>query len=328
MIDRGTIVVTGGAGFIGSNLVLALNERGEEKILIVDHLGSSIKWKNLLGLKFLDYLDRDDFLKLLEEDRLGKIRAIFHLGACSNTTVTDLQYLYRNNYLYSIKLCEYAMKRDILFIYASSAATYGDGALGFRDDEELLDRLRPLNPYGFSKHLFDLWLLRRGLLGKVVGLKYFNVYGDREFHKGEMRSVVLKAYEQIKSEGKVRLFKSYDPRYEDGGQLRDFIYVKDAVDITLFFFENPQIKGLFNVGTGKARTFNDLVKAVFASLGLPPVIEYIEMPERLRKQYQYYTEADISKLKRVGYNRPIRSLEEGVREYVQFLEENYSFFVN
>lgn len=328
MSDRGYIVVTGGAGFIGANLVQALNERGEDKILIVDHLSSGIKWKNLLGLKFWDYIERDDFLQALEEERFGKIKAIFHLGACSDTTVKDLQYLYRNNFVYSVKLCEYAIERDITFIYASSAATYGDGSLGFRDDEELLESLRPLNAYGFFKHLFDLWVKRRGLLNRVVGLKYFNVYGDKEFHKGEMRSVVLKAYEQIKKEGKVRLFKSYDPRYEDGGQLRDFIYVKDAVAITLFFYDNPHLKGIYNVGTGKARSFNDLVKAVFSSLGLSPAIEYIDMPENLRKQYQYFTEADISKLQRGGYSGPLRSLEEGVREYVRFLEENYSFFVS
>lgn len=324
---RKKIVVTGGAGFIGSNLVLALNERGEERIIVVDHLTEGPKWKNLVGLKFLDYIERDHFLQLLEKDAFSDIGAIIHLGACSDTTVKDLRYLYENNYVYSQRLCAYALKKEIRFIYASSAATYGDGALGFVDDETLLDKLKPLNPYGFFKHLFDLWLYREGHLKKVVGLKYFNVFGDREFHKGEMRSVALKAYEQIKKEGKVKLFKSYDPRYEDGGQLRDFIYVKDAVDVTLFFLEHPEINGLFNVGTGKARSFKDLVYAVFKALNLSPHIEFVDMPEKLRKQYQYFTQADLTKLRKVGYNKSMRELEEAVREYVSFLEENSPYFL-
>lgn len=322
-----TIVVTGGAGFIGANLVDALNQRGEDKIIIVDHLRDGAKWKNLVGLKFIDYFDREDFLKLIEENKIAIPSVIFHLGACSDTTVKDLRYLYENNYLYSIKVCEYALRHGVTFIYASSAATYGDGSQGFKDDELLLDKLKPLNPYGFFKHLFDLWLLRRDLFKKVVGLKYFNVFGDKEFHKGEMRSVALKAYEQIKKTGKVRLFKSYNPNYEDGGQLRDFIYVKEAVEITLFFMENPHIKGIFNVGTGKARSFKDLVTAVFNALGLSPTIEYIEMPENLQKQYQYFTQADLSKLYKVGYNKRIRELEETVKDYVNFLEKHSSYFL-
>ncbi|MCS7199639.1 MAG: ADP-glyceromanno-heptose 6-epimerase [Caldimicrobium sp.] len=323
-----TIVVTGGAGFIGSNLIEALNQRGEERIIVVDHLSQGSKWKNLVGLKFKDYIDRIDFLKLIEEDKIETPAVIFHLGACSDTTVKDLHYLYENNYLYSLKLCEYALKKEVRFIYASSAATYGDGSQGFKDDEAQLDSLKPLNPYGFFKHLFDLWLSRRGLLKKVVGLKYFNVFGDKEFHKGEMRSVALKAYEQIKKEGKVRLFKSYNPKYEDGGQLRDFIYVKDAVEVTLFFWEHPEINGIYNVGTGKARSFKELVSAVFNSLGLTPNIEYIEMPEDLKNQYQYFTEADITKLYQVGYNRKMRELEEAVKEYVSFLERYSSYYMD
>lgn len=319
-------VVTGGAGFIGANVVLALNERGEDRILIVDHLSQGSKWKNLIGLKFEDYIDREDFLTLIEAEKLDNIKAIIHLGACSDTTVRDLYFLYKNNYQYSQKLCLYALRHGIRFIYASSAATYGDGALGFSDEENLLFQLKPLNPYGFYKHLFDLWAYQKGFLKSIVGLKYFNVFGEREFHKGEMRSIALKAYEQIKKEGKVRLFKSYHPQYEDGGQLRDFIYVKDAVEVTLFFLDKPEINGIFNVGTGKVRSFKDLVLAVFHALNLPPKIEYIEMPEPLQKQYQYFTQADLTKLKKAGYNQPMRELEDAIKEYVNFLESNWNYF--
>ena len=325
-MKKAQIVVTGGAGFIGSNLVEALNQRGEDQIIIVDHLKEGNKWKNLLDLKFLDYIEKDEFLEKIEKGYFKEVSAIIHLGACSNTTVKDLQFLYLNNYKYSQKLALFSLENNIQFIYASSAATYGDGSLGFSDDETLLPKLKPLNPYGFSKHLFDLWLYYNGFLNKVVGLKYFNVFGEKEFHKGEMRSVVLKAYEQIKKEEKVKLFKSYNPHYQDGEQLRDFIYVKDAVEVTLFFLENPQIKGIFNVGTGKARSFKDLVLAIFSALNIPPNIEYIEMPEYLKKQYQYFTQADITKLRKAGYNKPMWELEDAVKNYVTYLEKNYTFF--
>ena len=320
------IIVTGGVGFIGSNLVETFNQKGEDRIIIVDHLKDGNKWKNLLGLKFLDYIDKDEFLEKIEKGYFKDISAIVHLGACSNTTVKDLRYLYFNNYKYSQKLALFALENEINFIYASSAATYGDGSMGFSDEEALLPKLRPLNPYGFSKHLFDLWLYYNGILNQVVGLKYFNVFGEKEFHKGEMRSVVLKAYEEIKKEGKVKLFKSYHPDYKDGEQLRDFIYVKDAVEVTIFFLENPKIKGIFNVGTGKARSFKDLVLAIFSALSLSPNIEYIEMPDYLRNQYQYFTQADITKLRKVGYNKPMWELEEAVKNYVSYLEKNYNFF--
>lgn len=325
---KGSIVVTGGAGFIGSNVVLGLNEKGEDQIVVVDHLSQGSKWKNLVGLKFKDYLNREDFLELIEKEKLKNIKAIIHLGACSDTTVKDLQFLYKNNYQYSQKLCLYALKNNVRFIYASSAATYGDGSLGFSDNESLLFSLKPLNPYGFYKHLFDLWAYQKGYLNYIVGLKYFNVFGDREFHKGEMRSVALKAYEQIKKDGKVKLFKSYHPQFEDGGQLRDFIYVKDAVEATLFFLEKPEINGIFNIGTGKARSFKDLVSAVFSALGLTPKIEYVEMPETLRKQYQYFTQADIKKLRKAGYKQPMRELEKAIEEYINFLESNWNYFVS
>jgi len=321
------IVVTGGAGFIGTNLVRALNELGEERVVIVDHLGDNPqKWKNLLGVKFLDYLDRDDFLSAIQKGQFSEVKAIIHLGACSDTTVKDLNYLYRVNFLYTKELALFSLEHGIRFIYASSAATYGDGSLGFSDDHELIPLLKPLNPYGFSKQLFDLWAYSNGYLDKIVGLKYFNVFGEYEFHKGEMRSVALKAYEQIKQTGRVKLFKSYHPDYPDGGQLRDFIYVKDAVSATLFFLDHPEINGLFNVGTGKARSFRDLVLAIFSALGLPPQIEYIDMPEKLKNQYQYFTQADISKLRRVGYDKPMTELERAIKNYVDFLEKNYSFY--
>jgi ADP-L-glycero-D-manno-heptose 6-epimerase len=320
------IIVTGGAGFIGSNLVETFNQKGEDRIIIVDHLNEGNKWKNLLGLNFLDYIEKDEFLEKIEKGYFKDVSAIVHLGACSNTTVKDLHYLYLNNYKYSQKLALFALENEINFIYASSAATYGDGSMGFSDEETLLPKLKPLNPYGFSKHLFDLWLYYNGLLNQVVGLKYFNVFGEKEFHKGEMRSVVLKAYEEIKKEGKVKLFKSYHPDYKDGEQLRDFIYVKDAVEVTIFFLENPKIKGIFNVGTGKARSFKDLVLAIFSALSLPPNIEYIEMPEYLKNQYQYFTQADITKLRKIGYNTPMWELESAIKNYVSYLEKTYPFF--
>ena len=312
------IIVTGGAGFIGSTLIAALNKRQITDILVVDELGTDQKWKNLLNLSFTDYVEKDDFLEMVIEDKLdSSIDAVFHLGACSDTTETNASYLIKNNYEYSKLLAQWATDADIRFIYASSAATYGDGSAGFSDDQEKIEILRPLNMYGYSKHLFDLWARRTGLLKNIVGLKYFNVFGPNEYHKGDMRSFVIKAFEQITSTGKVRLFKSYKSEYADGEQSRDFIYVKDAVDMTLFFYENPQINGLFNIGSGKARTWNDLVKAVFAAMERKPNIEYIEMPEPIRNQYQYYTCADITNLRKAGYSKKTTSLEEAITDYVQ-----------
>ena len=312
------IIVTGGAGFIGSALIAALNKRQITDILVVDELGTDRKWKNLRNLSFTDYVEKDDFLEMVIEDKLdSSIDAVFHLGACSDTTETNASYLIKNNYEYSKLLAQWATADNIRFIYASSAATYGDGSAGFSDDQEKIEILRPLNMYGYSKHLFDLWARRTGLLKKIVGLKYFNVFGPNEYHKADMRSFCIKAFEQITSTGKVRLFKSYKPEYADGEQLRDFIYVKDAVDMTLFFYDEPQLSGLFNIGTGKARTWNDLVKAVFAAMGKEPNIEYIEMPESIRNQYQYFTEADITKLQKAGYKKEITSLEDAIKDYVQ-----------
>ncbi len=312
------IIVTGGAGFIGSALIAALNKRQITDILVVDELGTDRKWKNLRNLSFTDYVEKDDFLEMVIEDKLdSSIDAVFHLGACSDTTETNASYLIKNNYEYSKLLAQWATDADIRFIYASSAATYGDGSAGFSDDQEKIENLRPLNMYGYSKHLFDLWARRAGLLKKIAGLKYFNVFGPNEYHKADMRSFCIKAFEQITSTGKVRLFKSYKPEYADGEQKRDFIYVKDAVETTLFFYDNPQTSGLFNIGTGKARTWNDLVKAVFAAMGKKPNIEYIEMPESIRNQYQYFTEADITNLRKAGYDKQTTPLEDAIKDYVQ-----------
>ena len=312
------IVVTGGAGFIGSALIAALNARGITEILVVDHLGSNVKWKNLRNLSFADYIEKDDFLEIVTANKApGPIEAIFHLGACSDTTETNASYLVKNNYEYTKLLARWAVDADIRFVYASSAATYGDGSAGFNDDESKIENLQPLNMYGYSKQLFDLWAHRAGLLEKIVGLKYFNVFGPNEYHKGNMQSFVIKAFEQITAIGKVRLFKSHRNDYKDGAQMRDFLYVKDATDMTLFFLDKPRISGIFNIGSGKARTWNDLVNAVFAAMNKPSNIEYIDMPESIRNQYQYFTQADISKLRKAGYKKQITLLEDVIKEYIQ-----------
>jgi len=317
------IIVTGGAGFIGSALIAELNRRQISDILVVDELGTDQKWKNLRNLSFADYVEKDDFLEMVIEDKLDSpVEVVFHLGACSDTTETNASYLVKNNYEYSKLLAQWATDADIRFIYASSAATYGDGSAGFSDDEDKIEVLRPLNMYGYSKHLFDMWARRAGLLSKIVGLKYFNVFGPNEYHKSEMMSFVVKAFEQIKTTGKVRLFKSYQPEYADGEQVRDFLYVKDAVNMTLFFFDNPYINGIFNIGTGETRTWNDLVIAVFMGMGMKPSIEYIEMPSSIRNQYQYFTQADLSKLRRAGYSKQTTPLEDAIRDYVQNYLEN------
>ena len=244
--------------------------------------------------------------------------AIFHLGACSSTTERDADYLLENNYRYTRLLCEWSLQHGVRFIYASSAATYGDGSNGYSDTTPLKE-LRPLNMYGFSKHMLDLWAQKHAYFDRIVGLKYFNVYGPYESHKGDMRSMVHKAYGQILQTGKVRLFKSYRPEYADGEQMRDFIYVKDAVAVTLHFLEHRQAGGLFNCGTGQARSWKDLMSAVFTAMKLVPQIEFIEMPEILRGKYQYFTQADMAKLRAAGYTAPFTSLEDAVREYVKFL---------
>jgi ADP-L-glycero-D-manno-heptose 6-epimerase len=319
------IIVTGGAGFIGSNIVKALNEAGETNILIVDRLGRTDKWKNLIGLSFLDYEHKDDFLVKLEKGLFDSgIWAVFHLGACSSTTERDADYLMENNYGFSRRLAtRFAPKKGVRFVYASSAATYGDGANGYSDEDANMTGLRPLNMYGYSKQIFDLWALKTGFVKRAVGLKYFNVFGPNEYHKADMRSVAIRAYYQVKRDGKVRLFKSYRPDFKDGEQCRDFIYVKDAVNMTLYFLENPDVFGIFNAGTGAPRTFKDLAAAVFAAMDLEPVIEYIDMPEGLEKRYQYFTCAETAKMRNIGYERAFTSLEDSVRDYVlNYLEQD------
>jgi len=310
------IVVTGAAGFIGRNVVAELNRRGHEDLILVDQLGNDEKWRNLVGLHYEDIISPDAFLTLVKSGTLGRLDAIIHLGACSATTEHDADYLLRNNYRYTRTLCEWSLEHDTRFVYASSAATYGDGTQGYSDSDEATLALQPLNMYGYSKHIFDLWALKHKLFERIVGLKYFNVYGPYEDHKGDMRSVVSKSYEQIKSTGKVQLFKSYRPEYEDGEQVRDFIYVKDAIAVTLHFALTRQSSGLFNCGTGNARTWKDLVRAVYAAMNLPPQIEFIPMPEQLRGKYQYFTEAKMDKLRSAGYAAEFRSLEDAVANYI------------
>lgn len=312
------IIVTGGAGFIGSAIVAALNKRQINDILVVDELGTDSKWKNLRNLSFADYVEKDVFIELIMNDEIEEsVEAIFHLGACSDTTETDASYLVNNNYEFTKILASWAVDSDVRFIYASSAATYGDGENGFVDNENEINTLKPLNMYGYSKQLFDLWAYQNGLLDQIVGLKYFNVFGPNEYHKAGMRSFILKSFEQINATGKVNLFKSYHPDYKDGEQVRDFIYVKDAVDMTLFFLENPDVNGIFNVGTAVPRTWLDLVKAVFAAMGKKPNIEFVEMPDSIKNQYQYYTCADITKIREAGCDKETMSLEDSIKDYVQ-----------
>ena len=311
------IVVTGGAGFIGSAIVWELNRRDKKDILIVDELGTDEKWKNLVGLQFEDFVNKHKFIDSINKGTFINADAIIHMGANSSTTEKDADHLFNNNYLYTKTLADFCLKNNIRFIYASSAATYGDGSLGFNDDESKCDTLRPLNMYGYSKSLFDIWAVNQDVFKKIVGLKYFNVFGPNEYHKGDMRSVVHKAFEQVRDTGKVKLFKSGNPKYKDGEQMRDFIYVKDAVNMTLHFLDNKNINGLFNIGSGQARTWNDLVTALFKAMEKPVNIEYIDLPDHLADKYQYFTEANLSKLKSAGYKKEIAPLENGINDYVK-----------
>jgi len=316
------VLVTGGAGFIGSALVWALNQRGCDDIVVCDRLGTDEKWRNLTPLHFADYLEADDLLPRLHNGALGKFDLVLHLGACSSTTERDASFLIRNNYLFTRDLAAWALKqnapvRKTRFVYASSAATYGDGAAGMEDDASQLDPLRPLNMYGYSKHLFDLHARRAGFLDKIVGLKYFNVFGPNEDHKGDMRSLVHKSFGQVRETGAIRLFKSYRSDYRDGEQKRDFLYVKDAVAMTLHLAATPKANGLFNIGNGQARTWLDLAHAVFAALERKPNIQFIEMPEAIRDKYQYFTEANLGRLRAAGYTAPVTLLEIAVTDYVR-----------
>src|SRR5688572_29440898 len=309
-----TIIVTGGAGFIGSAVVWRLNELGYDDILIVDRLDETDKWKNLAPLRFADYIDAYDFIEDLDDFK--DAATVLHLGACSSTTETDADYMIRNNYQYTQDLARWAVKQDIRFIYASSAATYGDGSAGMEDGTETLDKLRPLNIYGYSKHLFDQYAAKNTMFDRIVGLKYFNVFGPNEDHKGDMRSLVNKAFDQINETGRLKLFKSHNPDYANGEFGRDFVYVKDAVDMTLYLLEK-KTGGLFNVDSGRMNTWNALADAIFKAIDLPKNVEFIDMPENLRDRYQYHTQADLTRLRAAGYTAETTPLDAAVTDYVR-----------
>ncbi len=310
-------IVTGGAGFIGSALVWKLNQQGIDDILVVDNLGSGEKWKNLVNRSYADYLHKATLLQLLQKGSLTNVTAVLHMGACSSTTEQDAEYLMENNYRYTRILAEYCLQNQVRFIYASSAATYGDGSLGFDDDPMLLPRLKPLNMYGYSKQLFDSWALRNNLLHRMVGLKFFNVFGPNEYHKGDMMSVVCKAFAQIRAGGRLRLFKSHRPDYAHGEQQRDFVYVKDCVDVVWWLLEHPEINGIFNLGRGQAQSWNELARAVFAAMEKPLALDYIDMPEAIREKYQYFTQADMNRLKARGCPAQSSNLADSVADYVR-----------
>lgn len=314
------IVVTGAAGFIGSGVVRHLNDKGLTQLLLVDDLMKDERWKNLVGKSFADLISKNALFDWLAEN-IDEVRAIIHLGACSDTMERDGDFLLENNYRYTRRLSEIALKHNKRFIYASSAATYGNGECGFSDDVDRLEELRPLNLYGWSKHLFDLWAKREGVLDKIVGLKYFNVFGPNEDHKGAMASMVYKMLPKVRQEGVVRLFKSNDARFGDGEQQRDFIYVKDVARMTCDFLDN-QVSGLFNIGRGVPTTWNQLSHALFHAASVPKRIEYIEMPKELFGQYQNYTCADMKKYcKAHGFSSQelsnLYSMETAVLDYVQ-----------
>ncbi len=313
------ITITGGAGFIGSVLAWKFNALGEKDLLIVDQKAKgSPKWKNIAKRSFALYLESEEFLKRLEAREFdGKIQAIFHMGACSDTTEMDRAYLRENNSRYSERIASWCIQNHVYLCYASSAATYGDGALGFSDDDALTPRLKPLNPYGQSKLDFDTWVLKNGYEKLITGFRFFNVYGPNETHKGEMRSMIHKGFGQVTTNGTMRLFKSYKKEYADGGQKRDFIYVKDAVDAMLWFYENPKWRGIYNLGTGHAQSWNELADALFKATGKPKKIEYFDMPDSIKNQYQYFTESDMAKFKKTGCPVTFKNLADGVSDYVR-----------
>jgi ADP-L-glycero-D-manno-heptose 6-epimerase len=319
-------IVTGGAGFIGSCVIRTLNDAGIDDIIIVDNIASTDKWMNMRNKKYIKYVHKSKFPEMLPE--LKGVTHIIHLGACSSTTERNFDYLWNNNFEFTKTLWNYAAEKGASFIYASSAATYGDGSLGF-DDVMNIDQLRPLNGYGYSKQIFDQWVKHQAISSPAqhVGLKFFNVYGPNEYFKGSMASMIFHGFKQIKADGEIRLFKSYNLDYKDGGQLRDFIYVKDVCSVILWLTQHPEVSGLFNVGTGHAQSFRKLAEATFHALDLEPNIKYIDMPEILREKYQYYTEAKMDKLRKAGYHGQFSSLEDGVRDYVQnHLNEDFRIY--
>jgi len=319
----GMIVVTGGAGFIGSNLLAQLDRRGGADLVCVDRLGSGDKWRNIAKRELADIVAPERLFEFLDA-HAGQIEAVFHLGAISSTTETDVDLIVTQNFRASLALWEWCAKHSVRFIYASSAATYGDGSAGFVDDDSAngLAKLKPLNPYGWSKHAFDRRVARL-LANKAprprqhVGLKFFNVYGPNEYHKGGQRSVVHHLYPRAVAGEAARLFKSHNPAYADGGQMRDFIWVGDCVSVMMWLLDHQTVNGLFNLGTGKARSFADLARALYAATGRNANIEYIDTPEAIRDKYQYFTEARMERLRAAGYALPMTSLEDGIKAYVR-----------
>lgn len=320
-----SVIVTGGAGFIGSCVIRMLNDNGIDDIIIVDNINETEKWKNLVNKSYREYVHKSEFFHKLKQ--YEGVTHIIHMGACSSTTEKNFDYLYHNNLEFTKVLWSYCSEHGISFIYASSAATYGDGSLGFSDECDI-SRLCPLNGYGYSKQLFDIWARKQEKAPKQhVGLKFFNVYGPNEYCKGNMASMIMHGYNQVKNTGEIRLFKSYNTDYADGEQLRDFVYIKDICSVIYFMMQNEGISGLFNVGTGKAQSFKTLAHSVFKALNIPAEIKYIEMPEILRAKYQYYTQAKIEKLRSVGYDKKFYTLEEGTMDYVQkYLNKEYKIY--
>ena len=318
------IIVTGGAGFIGSNLVAGLEDHGVSDIVICDVLGTGDKWRNIAKREIRDIVHPERLFDYLDT-HADQIKMIFHIGAISSTTETDADLIIDTNFVLSRRLWKWCWKNNVRLVYASSAATYGDGEKGFRDEESIegLKPLMPLNAYGWSKHVFDRRIARvvetksEPLPPQWVGLKYFNVYGPNEYHKGEQMSVVCKLYPQVQAGAAARLFKSHRAGYQDGGQLRDFVWVGDVVDVMVWLYDHPNVNGIFNVGTGKARSFKDLAESTFKAAGKPPKINYIDMPETLREKYQYYTQAEMGKLRAAGYDKPFTELEQGIAAYVE-----------
>lgn len=315
-------IITGGAGFIGSAICWRLNQLGNHDILIVDEDTKGTKQNNLNGLDYVDFIDKDSFLKKVQTGAITyKVDTIYHMGACSSTTEDNMDYLMENNVEYSKSMGKWCLSNNAKFIYASSGATYGAGELGFDDDYSLISKLKPLNKYGLSKQLFDIWVLENGYENKFVGLKYFNVFGPNENHKGHMKSMINKSFHQIMESGSLKLFKSLNPKYKDGEQMRDFVYVKDAVEMTLFFDpfnqEGKDYTGIYNIGSGTANTWLTVANSIFQALDKEPQIEFVELPENLVNQYQYYSKANLGKLKEAGFKREIMNIKDSVCDYVQ-----------
>ncbi|MCD6460697.1 ADP-glyceromanno-heptose 6-epimerase [bacterium] len=312
------ILITGAAGFIGSVMACRLNRRRRNDLILCDNFMNTDKWKNVVGLKFVELIAPADLFDFLRTDKkAGKIEAVIHMGACSDTTESDVDYLMDNNVRFSIELCRWAVAQGSRFLYASSGAVYGNGNLGFSDSDELTPKLRPLNAYGFSKWVFDMWVLENGFIDKVAGLRFFNVFGPNEYHKGNMASVVFRAFALAQQEGRVRLFESHNDKYGHGDQERDFIYIDELLDTFFYLFDNKKINGIFNIGTGRTHTFRQLAISLLEALGKPENIEYFPMPEDIRDRYQYHTKADMGKLRSAGYPEQDDRFAEYVKKYVR-----------